>query len=102
MKIKQNGSSGLQVVDTDRLSDISALILEKTEELLTLCRSSGKQCFLIVESGANSSPDTFVNLKNDIKAEKASEKEYLKLMNFLSHSIYYLSKGNFCIKPSNP
>ena len=105
MKIEQvNRVAGNKLIDTDKLSDISALIMEKSEELLMFCRNNGKQCFLLVESGANPRADTFINMKKDSLRQNpnATLEEYQRLLTDLSDSIYYLSNGQFSIKANQP
>lgn len=49
MKIQQlNGN----VIDTDKLSDVDAMILEKSEELYWLCSKYKRQMFLVVNGKA--------------------------------------------------
>lgn len=54
MKIKEHPSDPLSnVIDTDKLPDIDALVLEKKEELRELCYNAGYRCLLLVEQRYN-------------------------------------------------
>lgn len=98
MKLKQVDGSH---IETDKLPDIPALILERAEELSKLCRDTNNQCFILTETGMESSPHTFISLKTK-NTETVTEKEYLRLLNHLSQSVFQMSKGNYCIKQSTP
>jgi len=50
MKINHSPGSKVETTDTNKLPDIDALILEKSEELKQLCSDSRRQCLVIVDA----------------------------------------------------
>jgi hypothetical protein len=42
------------IVDTDKMPDMDALVLEKTQELLDLCSNAGYRCVLATEQRSTS------------------------------------------------
>ncbi len=52
---KVHSDSMSDVIDTDKLPDIDALVLEKKEELRELCYNAGYRCVLLVEQRYNNS-----------------------------------------------
>jgi hypothetical protein len=50
MIIKHVSEAVAPQTDTDKLSDVEAMILEKTEELRQLCFNAKRQCIIVVDS----------------------------------------------------
>jgi hypothetical protein len=50
---KVHSDSNSEIIDTDKLPDIDALVLEKKEELRKLCYNAGYRCLLLVEQRYN-------------------------------------------------
>jgi hypothetical protein len=80
MIIKHTNVSDEKITDTDRLSDVEAMILEKAEELRKLCFDTSRQAIIIVDAKGreNGGGYQFWNLK--LKSEElkdVKEKEYI-------------------------
>lgn len=69
MKIEHVPHSNQEVTDTDKLSDIEAMILEKSEELRKLCFDTSRQAVIIVDAKGmvNGGGYQFWNMKIPIK-----------------------------------
>ena len=54
-----------KVVDTDKLPDVDAAILEKVEELRTLCQTANRLLYLVIDTNGSQKMTTFWNFKSD-------------------------------------
>lgn len=72
-------------------------IHEKQKELFELCKENQSQCLILVDNKDFEHYNVYINLNTNAN-EKASESDYLRLINNLSEVVFKLSKGNCCIK----
>lgn len=77
------------------------LIHKKSKELFELCKESKSQCLILIDDKDFEHYNVYINLNTNAN-EKASESDYLRLINNLSEVVFKLSKGNYCIKQSIP
>lgn len=98
MKLNHVPFSEVTETDTDKLADVDALIMEKAEELRSLCFSAKRQCFISVDACGmeNGSSFAFWNLvmkTEDATTETGFVKALNNLLNSLNGSIFKLTNG---------
>ena len=89
-------------VDTDKLSDIDAQILEKTEELRKLCESANRIFLLQIDTKGNQRLTSFWNYKStpEINKEMLSM-AFAKIAN-ATHSYFMMcSNGDIGVYPTH-
>jgi len=96
------GLSSSEVTDTDKLSDIEAMIMEKSEELRKLCFDSHRQCFILVDPKGlqNGLAASFWNFRiKDVNLEDDEQrnKDFNNMLSCINQSVLFLSGGKYNI-----
>ena len=89
-------------VDTDKLPDIDAQILEKTEELRRLCESANRIFLLQIDTKGKQQLTSFWNLKSDSNTnDEMASKSFAKLAK-AAHSYFMMcSSGTIGLFPTD-
>ena len=89
-------------VDTEKLPDIDALILERAEELRKLCESANRIFLLQIDTRGNQRLTSFWNLKSgpDIHDAMASE-SFSKIAKGIHNYFMNSTNGNLGLYPTH-
>lgn len=92
--------------ETDKMSDIQALILEKGKELHDLCSKSNRQCFIMLDAdnrcdGHSYTFFNFNSLKHDIKTQQGHSSLLQTFIYSIDLFIQRLSGDNLSIQPKS-
>jgi hypothetical protein len=90
------------VTDTDKLSDVEAMIMEKSEELRKLCFDSHRQCLILVDpKGAQiGSVASFWNFRTTPEKTEDDEqrnKDFQNLMSCINVFVLQVTGGMYNI-----
>jgi lantibiotic modifying enzyme len=89
------------VVDTDKLSDISAQIFEKTEELRKLCESANRPFLLFIDTKGSKSFTSFWNFKSGSDPDhEMIDESFARLANCAHGFFMSCSNGNLGVYPT--
>jgi hypothetical protein len=89
-------------VDTDKLSDIDAQILEKTEELRKLCVSANRIFLLQIPIKENQKLTSFWNLKSDLNVNSVMITISIQKLANATHSYFMMcSNGDIGVYPTH-
>lgn len=94
------------VVDTDKLNDIDAAILEKTEELRTFCTTANRPFLCFVDcKKPNETLTTFWNFKTDTNpSQEQINLAYEKIFKSINSYLHFVTDGRLGIMrlPNSP
>lgn len=101
MKITSNLTG--ETLDTDKMSDIKALILEKGKEVFDLCSKNKKMCLFIVDlddkvDGTGYNFYGYNNLKYNVKIEREKNESFGWFLQMVNSAILQISDNNFSIQ----
>jgi hypothetical protein len=81
-------------VDTDKLPDIDAQIIEKTEELRRLCESSNRIFLLHIDTRGNKKLTSFWNLKNGSNPNPEMMNESFRCLANHTHKYFMMTTSD--------
>lgn len=81
-------------IDTDKLPDIDAQILEKTEELRQLCSSANRLLLLQVDVKGTNKMTSFWNLKTDADPNNEKTNNSFMTLVYSMHMFFLEFTGN--------
>jgi hypothetical protein len=93
--------------DTEKLPDVEALILEKSEELRLICSNARRQCLIMVdakgeENGVGTSFWSFLMKKGDFQNPEDKNRFMTNFINMINAFLFRLSEGHFRILHTPP
>jgi len=94
MKISSNSDKGLIEIDTDKLSDVEAAVLEKASELLQLCKTFDVRCFLLYEGRGEAKG---ISMDYYVGKDMRDPGNWNKFWNFVGYGINRLSNNRITI-----
>ena len=86
--------------DTDKLPDVEAMILEKSEELRQLCLNAKRQCVILVDAKGNENGDAMhfwnMKMKDDLdwNDKDSVNKVYSNLLTMVNTFVGAISQGD--------
>ena len=90
--------------NTDKLDDISAMILEKSEELRKICDENSRQAIIVVEASLERGKDSFFWSSRMAGTDPENNKEdsrkcYNNIMSKMNAFVKNFSLGTLSIQP---
>lgn len=103
MKIKHSGISTISETDTDKLPDVDALIIEKSEELRLLCTTAKRQCLILVDANGkeDGSAHSFWNIQLKTGEPKTNAIDFARsannMLTMINSYVYTFTNGQYII-----